>query len=229
MTPAQPQEVPVRLLFDNAGGMIVFSHVAHGRDDRFGAIPCATCHHESKQPTERPMACSSCHPADYDGPWRKEHSTAIDPAFCGRCHHAAPGGLAEGWDHDAHAQDYASDCKDCHHSEDIEPAPQACSDCHQETGDESMPSMRDAAHTRCETCHADLFEEAPANCKTCHAFKEGAQVAQPFPACASCHYSDTKAQLPARMNAFHDGCMGCHKDTGRGPYKEDDCNLCHMR
>ena len=56
-----------RILFDNAGGPVVFDHQKHSR---LLKEDCATCHHESLQKTpDKAMACASC------------HGVALDDAF----------------------------------------------------------------------------------------------------------------------------------------------------
>ncbi len=218
--PEPTEGAPMRLLFENAGGKVIFTHKAHAEAYK---IPCQQCHHESEHPTEKPQPCVTCHPASYEEGFVQEHQGNVDTEFCGRCHHLEMG--QSKFDHAAH-EELASGCTDCHHDTDIEPEPGNCADCHQEQGDESMPGLRDAAHERCATCHEDMFDEKLAGCQNCHGMTKGGEI---YPSCASCHFESKKLPLPAKMEAYHTGCMQCHKDRGVGPYTPQDCNKCHFR
>lgn len=219
---APSDQPPVRLRFDNKGGDVVFTHSRHV--DMGHA--CADCHHESPTPEPQPVACGACHPAEYTRPWIDAHKTALDPATCTRCHHATFGKLT--WSHQEHVDQYTASCTDCHHGPDIEPEPTACSSCHGDAPDGNTPSLRVAAHVRCETCHSDLYDQKIKGCKSCHEQLPGV----PGPAqasCVSCHYDAEAPLLPTRMEAFHGQCMGCHETSGAGPFGEKSCSRCHTR
>jgi DnaJ-class molecular chaperone len=142
LQPKDTQAMPVRVLFDNNGGKVVFSHAAHSRD--YG-VACEECHHESDKPSPNPVPCGSCHPKVFDENFAKNHISAFaDERYCERCHH-------EGFD-----------------------------------GKNSEP-------------------------------------------CSSCHEEKIEALVPTELSAFHNGCMGCHKDLGSGPYQKEDCTKCHMK
>ena len=67
--PASRDDVPRRILYDNAGGTVVFEHTRH--IDAV-AVPagqernCAVCHHESPVPRDKPVSCTACHGATFD-------------------------------------------------------------------------------------------------------------------------------------------------------------------
>ncbi len=227
LKPAATEEMPRRVLFDNTGGKVIFSHLAH--DKNYG-IECATCHHESKDPGKNPLQCGLCHPPEFTQEYLDEHPQYFsDPQHCARCHHTEFTGMT--WKHDEHVENYnAGSCTDCHHDASIEPTPQSCGDCHQATGDEAMPGLADAAHKRCADCHQSTFDENLAGCKFCHSSVEFGE-SETLPAtgtCSPCHAEALEQLIPTRMNAFHDSCMGCHEGIQSGPYKQDACNQCHL-
>lgn len=234
--PPATQAVPVRILFDNAGGKVVFDHERHARGYK---LACERCHHESPEAREQVRKCSTCHGIVFDENFRKTHTASIkDPASCVTCHHMEFKGMSPKWDHEAHKS--MADCRDCHHKDTaIEPEPQKCADCHAQTGDAAMPSLRDAAHARCNSCHQDLYAEKLKGCASCHepaaardALKRDSavKVSPQYADCTSCHAGQkTEDLIPERMAAFHKGCMGCHEETAKGPYKKDQCNQCHTK
>lgn len=220
LSPASPEETPSRLLFENAGGKVIFTHKTHAEGYK---VPCQQCHHESKTASKTPVPCASCHPASFEDGFVAEHQKSIGKEYCGRCHHAVLGKLK--YSHEEH-KSITAGCTDCHHDTTVESEPSNCSDCHQAEGDEAMPSLRDAIHKRCGTCHEDMFQKKIKGCVHCHDLaKDDAK----HPACATCHYDSKKLPIPAKMEAFHNGCMKCHKEKGAGPYTPKDCNKCHFR
>lgn len=235
LVPTTSPKVPERILLDNAGGKVVFDHAAHFKGNN---IACQKCHHESEKQRDDVQRCGVCHGVTFDAAFRKNHVTDIkDPASCATCHHMS---LAPAkWGHDAHVKDYGVDCRDCHHkNKDIEPEPQNCADCHQQKGDAAMPSLRKAVHTKCQSCHEDLFAAKVQGCAKCHTKVEsrpelakGTFKVDPLYAdCATCHVGQKlKDLVPGRMAAFHGQCITCHEKTGKGPYKKDQCNQCHTK
>jgi len=222
LRPAPAQEAPIRILFDTKGGKVIFSHISHYRDYK---MACATCHHESAERMDEPLRCETCHALEYNQEFTQGHAASFaDKKFCARCHHAEFGGVV--FEHDAHTDDYGADCTDCHHDSDIEPDPGSCMDCHESQGDADMPGLRVAIHTRCEACHSDMYEEGVKGCPSCHEIKD---PEEPYTPCLSCHYQSDEQPIPARVNAFHSGCMGCHEENQKGPYSKEDCNMCHIR
>ncbi|MBN2140164.1 MAG: cytochrome c3 family protein [Desulfovibrionaceae bacterium] len=224
LVPDENQKVPVRILFDNSGGKVVFAHLTHHRKYQ---IACARCHHESGQ-DQTPLPCGSCHPASFDQDYVRDHVAAFpDQKSCVKCHHAEFGELA--FDHQAHKAYAGDDCRACHHGPDIEPEPGHCKDCHTLTGDGNMPNLRDASHRRCAECHKDMFDKGVKGCSPCHRMKDMKGYQGPFTPCRQCHQAPNHQLILNRTNAFHDQCMQCHKKEGKGPRTDKDCGECHMR
>lgn len=223
----QTHPMPVRILFANNGGQVIFSHLVHHRDYQ---IDCADCHHDRGQPIETPedkaLACGSCHPNAFDQTFVAEHAdTFPDETYCVRCHHTEYDHVI--FDHEAHT-DYASDCFDCHHGAEIEPEPQQCANCHKDENAGDLISMRLAGHQSCGQCHEDMFDQGLSSCKSCHVQKDMTEYKGDYAACNSCHEAETRELVLPRMNAFHDQCMSCHEEMGAGPYGPDSCNQCHI-
>jgi hypothetical protein len=223
--PKDAPGTPVRILLENNGGKILFTHSTH---IDYTSDSCSGCHHEhGREPglaMDTAMPCGSCHPGAFDAEYVAQHQALItDEAACVRCHHLENG--ESRFDHAEH-EDYA-DCTDCHHDTDIEPEPQNCADCHDKEGGGGMPGLRDAAHERCESCHTDMFEAGLDGCASCHDFAPADPAHAPA-ACASCHDAPVEELVPTRMEAFHGQCMGCHEQIGAGPFGEGACNQCHI-
>lgn len=236
LVPQPAQSVPERILLDNAGGKVVFDHAAHFNGQK---ISCQTCHHESTERRDSIQRCGICHGVAFNEVFRKTHAETIkDLPSCATCHHMEFAPKAK-WDHTAHAQDYAIDCRDCHHKDtSIEPEPQSCADCHQKTGDASMPSLRKAVHEKCQSCHGTMFEEKVKGCVNCHTTVESRpalakgtfKVSPDYADCAVCHVDQkTKDLIPGRMAAFHGQCIKCHEKNDKGPFRKDHCNQCHTK
>jgi hypothetical protein len=224
--PAPSEELPVRLRMDNKGGDVVFAHSRHVEYvDKMGG-DCVKCHHESDTPTLSPLPCGSCHATEFDAKFTADHQKDLPAETCTQCHHAEMGKLV--YSHDDHAEQYASSCTDCHHDTDIEPEPGACNQCHGEKADGATPSLREAVHAKCQSCHADMYEKNLKGCNECHELLPG-KADGPQPTCNSCHYDTDATPLPHRMDAFHDQCMKCHEEVGAGPFGEKSCTRCHTR
>lgn len=233
--PPQSEKIPQRILFDNAGGKVVFDHRVHAAEYD---IACQTCHHENTTARDAVKPCGTCHGVTFDAAFRKDHATAInDLPSCATCHHMtfkpAP------WGHEAHSKEYGVECRDCHHTDTaIEPEPQNCADCHQQQGDAAMPALKDAVHAKCAACHEEKFARALKGCADCHtqvptrqelAAEGNIDVKPPYADCATCHTKTPAELIPNRMEAFHGQCMGCHEKLGKGPFGKTQCNRCHTR
>lgn len=79
----------------------------------------------------------------------------------------------------------------------------------------------------CTACHhhpSEPDEGAPmTSCVACHALPEDGAL----PAvCLDCHDADEVGVegIPAETDAFHNQCIGCHKEIGSGPV---ECAACH--
>jgi len=223
----QKQPMPVRILFKNNGGKVIFSHLVHHRDYQ---IECAKCHHDKEQAVisknDSALACGSCHPNEFNENFINDHVDSFpDESYCVRCHHTEYGEVI--FNHDEHTE-YASDCYDCHHGKEIEPEPQNCANCHKGEDSGDLISMRLAGHQSCATCHEDMFDKGLSSCKSCHIPVDMTQYEGDYTSCNSCHEAETRELVLPRMNAFHDQCMSCHEEMGAGPYGPDNCNQCHI-
>ncbi len=238
LMPEPVKDIPTRILLDNSAGKVVFNHQKHLEGDN---IPCATCHHEMIVEKEAVLACATCHGIAYDETFRATHTTAIQSVdACATCHHMEFASKVD-WTHTAHAEDYGLDCTSCHHEDtDIEPEPQNCANCHESTGDETMPSLRDAVHVKCQSCHEDMFDEGVKDCASCHTTidnrkrlkTEGAtnfKLNDAYVKCATCHTTKVEELIPNRMGAYHGQCITCHSEVGKGPYTQEQCSQCHTK
>lgn len=241
LIPNPAQSMPERILLDNAAGKVVFNHQQHARDAK---IACQTCHHESTQQRDTVQSCGSCHGPAFDENFRKNHAErftvngVVDKAACATCHHVEFAPKVK-WSHKAHAEEYGVECRSCHHKDtNIEPEPQNCADCHQRIGDKDMPSIRTAVHTKCQSCHEDMFAKNVKGCAECHTKVESRTlltenkfaVTPLYANCATCHVEQkTQDLVPGRMAAFHGQCIKCHETTGKGPFTKDQCNQCHTK
>ena len=61
--------------------------------------------------------------------------------------------------------------------------------------------------------------EGLTDCVTCH---HEAKSKDDVKGCSECHGADASA--PDAKSAFHDTCVGCHKEQAKGPTK---CKECH--
>lgn len=226
LVPEKQHKLPVRILFDNSGGKVIFTHLAHHRDYQ---IPCEDCHHEGgEHVAHSPLPCGSCHPVAFNQDYVRDHVNSFpDKSFCVKCHHAEFGSL--NFDHTRHEEYADGDCQMCHHGPDIESEPQRCENCHTLAGTKDMLSVRDASHERCVQCHEDMFDAKMSGCAPCHKMKDMRDYTGPYTPCAQCHDTKGKKLILTRTNAFHDQCMDCHKKRKKGPYGDGDCNKCHIK
>jgi hypothetical protein len=248
-----PAEVKpaTRLLMENPGGRVVFTHKAHSTSDgAYGNIACADCHHDLKitptavqgniQPKVR--LCADCHVADGNEAFIKSHQERYraegGDAACVTCHHTRIQGFSKTWNHEDH-HGYASDCANCHHPEryEFKPGktmtiePQKCSNCHTAKANPlTSTTLKDAAHPRCESCHSDLFASGVKGCAACHSqvpLTEDVARGTPdtnYSLCKNCH-----KPIPGNLDAFHNKCMGCHDTVKKGPGKAAPCAQCHAK
>lgn len=94
--PLTPPDDPVRIVFKNKAGKVVFDHKEHASLEGYG-YRCEDCHHHIAGEGERPEACGECHmPDDEDGLKRSDafHDLCIGchdhgglgPVDCAGCH-----------------------------------------------------------------------------------------------------------------------------------------------
>lgn len=224
LIPQASDEPPVRVLLENKGGKVIFTHQAHADMQN---QDCGICHHTSGKDSAPPR-CSSCHVATFDEAFVQSHQDSMDEKQCGACHH--PKANTDKFSHETHMDEYAADdCTACHHDESIESEPQACANCHEKDGDKEMPSLKDATHKRCESCHEDMFEEGIKGCGSCHTRAPGSDSAAEYKPCSSCHGEPVDQLIPTTMKAYHGQCMACHEKQDAGPFGDDSCGQCHMK
>ena len=245
---APPEAVPARLLMENSGGRVVFTHKAHASPGgAYGANACAACHHElvvapgDSQPEDtKVMLCTACHGSADDPGFIASHQEqykAEGDKRCITCHHARVTGYSDAWNHEDHKTYAGDDCQACHHETRYEYKagrfmtikPQKCSNCHTARPNPLASTiLKDAAHAKCQDCHDDLFALGAKGCAACHGVKKAAQdladgsLDTNYTACSSCH-----KPIAGPMDAYHGNCMSCHDKNGKGPGKGAPCAQCH--
>lgn len=248
--PTPTEATPARLLMENPGGRVIFTHKDHSTPGGvYGDAACADCHHELKiapgavteKETPPVMRCTACHGSADDPNFIASHQEYYrvkgGDASCVTCHHGRVDGFSEKWNHKDH-WDYAGDCETCHHERPYEYKPgkfmnirpQKCANCHTPKSNPlSATTRKDAGHQRCKSCHSDWFTEGSTGCATCHSLKSSAKELaegvfdKTYPSCGSCH-----KPIPGAMDAFHGNCMSCHDKAGKGPGAKAPCAQCHM-
>ena len=171
----------------NEQGLVIWSHHRHSRC--YGDA-CSRCHHmyDAADPKEAEAgspkeACKSCHEDDLEEAMHGQCKTCHEkvkkgPTGCGQCHaedvekveekvHASAKGKVR-WSHKDHVDQYGAECVSCHHLEDGDlPSSRRCGDCHDEEGEDDMPSISDAYHEYCISCHKKMGG-GPVSCEDCH-------------------------------------------------------------
>lgn len=133
MLPATVQDVPAKILFENNGGRVIFSHLVHADD--YG-ISCDSCHHEGGD-LEDPLACGTCHPREFDDDFLFEHMEYFpDQQACAKCHEVEDGEvypdlLMDLEDIPTRTNAFHGQCMDCHEEMDAGPfGENSCYTCH---------------------------------------------------------------------------------------------------
>lgn len=248
--PAPTEATPSRLLMENPGGRVIFTHKAHSTPGgSYGDWACADCHHELKAApwkkgegeTPPVMRCTACHGSadnpDFVAQHQKSYAGSGDNRACVSCHHAAIDRWSDKWSHEDHREYTGEDCAACHHTDGTTPSgremknirPQRCANCHTAKPNPMTATVRkDAGHRICASCHSDWLASGAKDCTTCHTvqdtYKLPARAASDtsYPSCAACH-----KPVPAALDAFHGSCLGCHDKAGSGPGKQAPCAQCH--
>ena len=96
--PVKAPEEPIRIMFKNIGGNVLFDHKEHISEKGYG-LECTECHHEIEKEGEKPSPCGECHEAGEGegmGPVRSDafhkqcqgcHEDAgMGPVNCSDCH-----------------------------------------------------------------------------------------------------------------------------------------------
>ena len=248
--PGKLEKVPTRVLLENLGAKVIFSHKTHANNYGFG---CGDCHHESSDPIESVLACGTCHgslPANAElaeiaktgdgktplGPMPYHDTNLVtDKNACLTCHHLEF--VQKDWGHDKHAEEFGLDCDTCHHSDtDIEPEPMNCNSCHSDT---DAVTLKDAVHAKCESCHQEWFDEGLKSCRKCHEeldtrkelVKDGDfTMNTDYAKCSKCHGTQEPQELVQnRMGAFHAFCIGCHESLRISYLDGSNCTQCHTK
>jgi len=91
----QPPEEPLRIMFKNTGGNVLFDHKEHMSESGYG-FACDECHHDLEEEGARPASCTECHNEDAEeGPNRYDalhtqcggcHEDGGGPVECAECH-----------------------------------------------------------------------------------------------------------------------------------------------
>ena len=158
--PLEAPDNPVRMMFKNTAGKVLFTHKIHASDSGY-ALSCLDCHHHYEEDGDTFKACGDCHASG---------KIETVPTVCLDCHepfeeHHPEGGHGEG--------DDSYSCNDCHQKEEGESVPTACADCHDvediEGEDKEMNFQKrsDAFHTQCIDCHKE-YGSGPVECSSCH-------------------------------------------------------------
>lgn len=133
--PREKEEVPTRVVMENTGGRVIFSHQVHAEEYGF---ECTDCHHDDIE-QETFLSCGTCHPRDYDDTFRVEHQKAFSSEdACLRCHDDIPEGPTLAVEDRPYTEDIPMRL-DAFHGQ--------CMTCHEENGG---PTEDDS----CYACHA---------------------------------------------------------------------------
>ena len=83
----QPEEKPLRIMFQSTAGRVLFSHAFHATKENYG-LECNDCHcYWDKTKNEKPLSCSStnCHSVT-DGDEKKPKRSDALHKRCMGCH-----------------------------------------------------------------------------------------------------------------------------------------------
>lgn len=113
---AKPPDTPVRLLYQNAAGKVLFDHKTHTAESGYG-VACTDCHHHPED-AETMRACRECHITEEGQP---------TPQVCMECHD--PGDI-EGYEIIVRKDAFHGQCAGCHDQIGAGPKAQECGSCH---------------------------------------------------------------------------------------------------
>jgi hypothetical protein len=96
--PVKKPDPPLRMMFKNIAGNVLFDHREHTSDKGYG-LKCKECHHEIEKEGEKPSRCEDCHKAEEGegmGPLRSDayhkqckgchEEGGQGPVNCSACH-----------------------------------------------------------------------------------------------------------------------------------------------
>lgn len=176
---------------------VVFDHGAHA--DAFRVEGCTGCHPVENDQL-LPKLSGTIESDDRDELLDSFHARCMDchnqraaaklssgPVTCGECHvrrpDAVPARAPMFFDyslHARHAKAYPERCEECHHVYDeeqqklvyVKGQEDACRACHGVTDEDEKPSLENASHRGCISCHLKRLEAeleaGPVRCVGCH-------------------------------------------------------------
>lgn len=115
---AQKPDEPVRLMYENVGGNVMFDHKVHSGESGY-VDSCYACHHHPEENEDAIKACTDCHTLPEDGSL---------PALCMDCHEE--GEVDTGNMKKSRMDTYHLQCAGCHETEEAGPGPDDCKACH---------------------------------------------------------------------------------------------------
>ena len=135
LLPSAEEANPTRVLMENTGGRVVFTHLDHSTPTgKYGDSSCATCHHElnigasaasgakalaAETSVPKVIPCKSCHGAvdnsDFIEAHQRLYRARSGDESCVSCHHSRIDRLADGLNHEDHKNYAEDDCESCHH------------------------------------------------------------------------------------------------------------------
>jgi hypothetical protein len=96
--PIKPPEPPLRIMFKNIAGNVLFDHKEHTSDKGYG-LKCKECHHDMDKEGQKATPCGECHKAQEGegmGPLRSDafhqqckgchEEGGQGPVNCSACH-----------------------------------------------------------------------------------------------------------------------------------------------
>jgi len=93
--PLKAPEQPVRVMFKNTAGNVLFDHKEHTSPLGYG-FKCEDCHHDIEKEGEKPSACGECHTPEDDDLKRSDafhtqcqgchDEIGLGPVDCSGCH-----------------------------------------------------------------------------------------------------------------------------------------------
>ncbi len=136
-------------------------------------------------------ACMGCHKE------REARSATSGPLTCGECHVKYEPGvsqrLAMTFNYSLHARHslaFEDKCETCHHVYDeatqtlvyVKGREEGCPSCHGASDEDKKPSLRNASHRKCVTCHMKRTDEqldsGPVLCVGCHDLQHRSSIKQ---------------------------------------------------
>lgn len=136
LLPQDSPDAPTRVVMENSGGRVFFTHQLHAEDL---GLACEDCHHDGLvEEGAKPLPCATCHPKEFDDEFRLKHQKSFPSNdYCERCHYTEPS--ADMPDEDRPDTDmlpltgdaFHWQCMGCHESMGAGPyGDESCTECH---------------------------------------------------------------------------------------------------